>query len=94
MFYLADTPQKVDKIHRAVCFTYSCISSIQFKLEVQLFRLRVAVKAIFQFTFAQATSFPSKYIIDQPRFKSNAPSNRWYIARIFQIWQAPVGYEN
>ena len=52
MFYLADTPQKVDKIHRALCFAYSCISSILFKSEVQLFRLRIAVKAIFQFTFA------------------------------------------
>ena len=52
MFYLADTPQKVDKIHRAICFAYSCISSILFKSEVQLFRLRIEVKAIFQFTFA------------------------------------------
>ena len=25
--------------------------------------------------------------------QSNIPSNRWYIVRIFQIWQAPVGYE-
>ena len=52
MFYLADTPQKVDKIHRAICFAYSCISSILFKSEVQLFRLQIAVKASFQFTFA------------------------------------------
>ena len=33
------------------------------------------------------------YTIDQPRFKWNIPSNRWYITRIFQIWSAPVGYE-
>ena len=26
----------------------------------------------------------------QPRFQPNLPSNRWYIARIFQIWYAPV----
>ena len=32
-------------------------------------------------------------IIDQPRFQSNTPSNRWYIARIFQIWSAAVGYK-
>ena len=32
-------------------------------------------------------------IIDQPRFQSNTPSNRWYIARIFQIWSGLVGYE-
>ena len=31
--------------------------------------------------------------VDQPRFQPNIPSNRWYIARIFQIWSAPVGYE-
>ena len=29
----------------------------------------------------------------QSRFKSNIPSNRWYIARIFQIWSGLVGYE-
>ena len=32
-------------------------------------------------------------IIDQPRLQSNTPSNRWYIARIFQIWSAAVGYK-
>ena len=47
VFNLADTLQKVDKIHRAMCFAYSFISSIQSKAEVQLFRLRKAVKAIF-----------------------------------------------
>ena len=47
MLYLADTPQKVDKIHREMCFAYSCIFSIQPKSEVQLFRLRIAVNAIF-----------------------------------------------
>ena len=40
----------------------------------------------------------------QPHFQSNkpsinlvknqiVPSNQWYIARIFQIWSAPIGYE-
>ena len=29
----------------------------------------------------------------QSRFKSNIPSNRWYIARIFQIWSGLFGYE-
>ena len=28
--FLADTPQKVDNIHGAVCFTYSCFLSVQF----------------------------------------------------------------
>ena len=55
-------------------FAHSWISSIQFKTEVQLFRLRIAVKAIFQSTFAQAASFPIKYTIDLPRFQSNIPS--------------------
>ena len=66
MLYLADTPQKVDKIHRAICFAYSCISSIQFKSEVQLLRLRIAVNAIFF-----SSLFPK-----QLRFQSNIPSNR------------------
>ena len=60
MLYLADTPQKVDKIHRAICFAYSCISSIQFKSEVQLLRLRIAVKAIFLARFC-----PSSFVSNQ-----------------------------
>ena len=64
MLYLADTPQKVDKIHRAICFAYSCISSIQFKSEVQLLRIRIAVNAIFLAHFSQAASFPIKYTIE------------------------------
>ena len=28
-----------------------------------------------------------------PRFQSNIPSHLWYIARSFQIWSAPIGYE-
>ena len=74
MLYLADTPQKVDKIYRAICFVYSCISSIQFKSEVQLLRLRIAVNAIF------FTSLLPK----QLRFQSNIPPNRWSIAHIFR----------
>ena len=66
MLYLADTPQKVDKIHRAICFAYSCISSIQFKSEVQLLRLRIAVNAIFF----------SSLLPKQLPFQSNIPSNR------------------
>jgi len=29
----------------------------------------------------------------QPHFQSNIPWNQWYIARIFQICLALVGYE-
>ena len=36
-FFLADIPQKVDNIHRVICFGYSCISSVQFLFEIQLF---------------------------------------------------------
>ena len=35
---------------------------------------------------AQATSFPIKRTIYQPRFQAYISSNRWCIARIFQIW--------
>ena len=34
--------------------------------------------------------FFSSLLPKQPRFQPNIPSNRWYIARIFQIWYAPV----
>ena len=30
MYFLVDTTQKVDNIHRAMCCAYSCISSVQF----------------------------------------------------------------
>ena len=46
-FYLADNPQKVYNIHRAICLAYSCICSIRFKSEIQLFRLRIAENTIF-----------------------------------------------
>ena len=29
-FFLADTPQKVDNIHRAIYFAYSCFPFVQF----------------------------------------------------------------
>ena len=63
-FYLADNPQKVYNIHRAICLAYSCICSIRFKSEIQLFRLRIAVNAIF---FGSLLS-------KQPRFQSNITS--------------------
>ena len=63
MFNFADKPQKVDNIHRAICIAYSCSSSIHFKSEVKLFRLRKAVTAIF-----------CSLLPKQPRFQSNEPS--------------------
>ena len=44
-------------------------------------------------SITQAASFPGKYTIDQPRFQENVSLNPWYIARIFQIWPTPIGYE-
>ena len=35
---------------------------------------------LFQLTIAQVASFPGTYTIDEPRFQSTIPSNRWYIA--------------
>ena len=75
MFYLAVTRQKVHNIHRAICFVYYCLRSLLYKSEIQLFRLRIAVNAIF-----------SSLLPKQPRFQSDIPSNRWYTARIFQSW--------
>ena len=41
----------------------------------------------------QQPRFQADKIIDQPRFQSNIPLNRWYIVRIFQIWSTPIGYK-
>ena len=41
----------------------------------------------------QQPRFQADKIIDQPRFQSDIPLNRWYIVRIFQIWSTPVGYK-
>ena len=46
-----------------------------------------------RWSIAQEASFPINHSIDQPRFQSNTPPNRWYIARNFQIWSGPVGYK-
>ena len=72
MVYLVNTPQKLDNIHQAICLAYFCIKS-----EIQPFCLKIAVDAIFQFTVVQAASFP---------IKIKLPWNRWYIARILQMW--------
>ena len=47
MFYLAATPQKKDNIRPGICFAYSCFPSIHLKSEIQLFRPRIAVNAVF-----------------------------------------------
>ena len=46
-----------------------------------------------RWSFSQEASFSIKYAIDQPRFQLNISSNLWYIACIFQIGSALVGYE-
>ena len=71
MFLLEDSTQNVDKIHRATCFAYYCISWIQFKSEVSSLNSRKS--HFLKFTFALEASLPIKYIIDQPRFQSNMP---------------------
>ena len=56
MCFLADSPQKVDNIHLAICFPFSFSG---------LFRLRIAMNVIFfQFPIAQAGSFQRKYTIE------------------------------
>ena len=55
-------------------FAHSWISSVQFKTEVQLFRLRIAVKAIFLVHFCPSSLVSNQYTIDLPRFQSNIPS--------------------
>ena len=41
----------------------------------------------------QQPRFQADKIIDQSRFQSDIPLNRWYIVRNFQIWSTPVGYK-
>ena len=74
MFYLAATPQKKDNIRPGICFAYSCFTSIHLKSEIQLFRPRIAVNAIFLFTIAQVASFPIKYTIESMIFCSLLPN--------------------
>ena len=68
-------------------FPYSCISSVRFWSEFQLFRLRKAVNAFFRinslaaapgsevdrWSITQAASFPGQYTIDETRFQTNIP---------------------
>ena len=44
-------------------------------------------------SIAMQPGFQINIPLYQPRFQVNIPSNRWYIARIFQIWSTPVDYE-
>ena len=83
MFHLADTPPKVGNIHRAISFVYSCISSIQFTSEIQLFGLRIAVNAMFLSSlFSKQPRFQSNIpSISLALFQSNIPSNRRHMAQ-------------
>ena len=67
---LADTPQRVDDIRRAICFAYSCISSVQLLSKIQLF-------SIFLFIFAKRAipSFPIKYTIQSMVCYPHLPNN-------------------
>ena len=78
----ADTPQKVDNIHRAICFAYFCISSIQFEPEVQLFCLRIAFLVHFnpsslvsiKIVYHRSAYFRIKYTIESMVFYSHLPN--------------------
>ena len=83
MVYLVNTPQKLDKIKNKIKINKIkldqaiCLAYFRIKSEIQPFCLKIAVNAIFQFTVVQAASFP---------IKIKLPWNRWYIARILQMW--------
>ena len=70
IFCLADTPQRVDNICRAICFAYSCIFSVQLLSKTQLF-------CIFLFTIAKRAtpSFPIKYTIQSMVCYPHLPNN-------------------
>ena len=54
MFFLRILLKNVDNIDRAICFQYSCISSVGDEVD--------------QWSVAYCSLFPIKYNIDQPRF--------------------------
>ena len=58
-------------------FFLLAIKTIVYYLFIQLFRLGIAVNAIFfsLLFIEQATSLPGQCTIDEPRFQANAPSN-------------------
>ena len=58
-------------------FYLLAIKTIVYYLFIQLFRLGIAVNAIFfsLLFIEQAISLPGKCTIDEPRFQANAPSN-------------------
>ena len=88
MFFLADTPQKIEKIHRArdmfSVFLYFFRPDL---VRNQLFRPRMAVNAIcfsslvnkrlleaWGWSVALAASFPIKYTIESMVYCSNLPN--------------------
>ena len=93
IFFLSDTPHKVENIYRAICL-HILLFSFPFSSEIQLGWLRLETRLI-----DGLSSFPPRsQVIDQPRFPVNIPSNSipsklWYIARIFQIGSMLVSYE-
>ena len=56
----------------------------QYVLHSTICSLDTPERHFLKFTILQAAPFPGKFTIDQPCFQSNIPSNRWYVARIFQ----------
>ena len=70
-FILQMLLKKVDNINRAICFACCCISSSQFKSEVQLFRFRMTENIIF-------------ILPKQPRFESIIPSIKYTIESMVQ----------
>ena len=76
-------------------FYLLAIKTIIYYIFMQIFRLGIAVNAIFcsLLFIDQAISFLGKCTIDEPRFQANTPSKRWYIARFFLSWSTPTGYE-
>ena len=66
--------EKVDNIHGAIFFVFSFISSVQ-SSEIQLFRLRIAVEAIFCSSLVNKQLCRSSWKeAKQPRFHANIPS--------------------
>ena len=54
---------------------------LQFWWKILVFRFGLSWTPFFSPPIAQAASFSGKYIINQPRFEANIPSNRWHIRR-------------
>ena len=93
MFFLAGTPQTSKSIQNPSSemfsvFLYFFRSDL---IRLKLFRLWITLNAII-FSSLVNKRLPFQLNLPSINLVSNQIYHRWYVARVFQIWEAPVGY--